>query len=369
MAVESTQQILRDSQSAENRMTPRTEKALHAATRPFASEYPWKSWWIVASTFICLGVALTAAALLPWWPLRLIASVVAGLLLVRTFILFHDFVHGSLLRGSRLARALFQVYGLVTLTPARNWRQSHNFHHANVGKPIEPVNGKFSFLTSDIGAFPLMTTDMWRNSTSWQRLRYRLNRHPVTILGAYFTVFLGSLCLAPLIQNPRKNWEAMLAMIVHGVIVALLWVLAGVSTLFFAFLLPFGIAAAMGAYLFFAQHNFKGMRIIPVETWTHFRGALESSSYMKMGPVMNWFTGNIGYHHVHHMNSLIPFYRLPETMAAIPELQHPIETSLHPRDIIACLQLNLWDQQSQQLVSYGEANPLNQAKASRKGAV
>ena len=123
---------------------------------------------------------------------------------------------------------------------------------------------------------------------------------------------------------------------------------------FFSFLLPFAIAAASGAYLFFVQHNFVGLHILPVEEWSHFRAALESSSYLRLGPIMNWFTGNIGYHHVHHLNSLIPCYRLPEAMAAIPELQSPVVTTLRPRDMITCLRLSLWDVPSQRLVTYPE---------------
>ena len=91
------------------------------------------------------------------------------------------------------------------------------------------------------------------------------------------------------------------------------------------------------------------------EEWTYYRGATESSSHMRLGLLMHWFTGNIGYHHVHHLNPLIPFYRLPEAMAAIPELEQPRMTSLRPRDILACLRLNLWDPEKRRLVSYGEA--------------
>jgi acyl-lipid omega-6 desaturase (Delta-12 desaturase) len=339
--------------------SPRTEKELLAATRSFAAESRLRSWWCVGSTFIALGVVLIIAGLSPWWSLRLGASLVGGLLLVRAFILFHDFQHGSLLRGSRLAQALFYVYGLVALTPSRNWRHTHNFHHANVGKPIPSDEGAFSLLTSDIGSFPLMTTSMWTQASKWQRLRYRIVRHPLTILCAYVTVFMGSLCLAPLLENPRKNWESVLSLMAHAGLVAGLWFFAGLPALFFSFLLPFAIAAALSAYLFFAQHNFQGMRIVPIEEWTHYRGALESSSYLQLGPIMRWFTGNIGYHHVHHLNSLIPFYRLPEAMAATPELQRPIVTSLRPRDVLACLRLTLWDSQTQQLVSYQEATNSN----------
>lgn len=355
--------------SDDARCSPRLEKELLNATRPFAVESRVQSWWCAGSTFIALGAVLVTAAMLPSWPLRVAASLVGGLLFVRAFILFHDFQHGSLLRGSRLAQALFYAYGLVALTPPRIWRHSHNFHHANVGKPITADGSEFSLLTSDIGSFSLMTTDMWRQASTWQRLRYRITRHALTILGAYVTVFFGSLCLAPLLHNPRKNWESVLSLIAHGGLVAALWIFAGFPALFFGFLLPFAIAAAVGAYLFFAQHNFPGMRIVPVEEWTHYRGALESSSYLRLGPIMRWFTGNIGYHHVHHLNALIPFYRLPEAMAAIPELQQPVVTSLRPRDVLACLRLNLWDSHSQRLVSYQEATNSNSVPKNRTDTV
>jgi acyl-lipid omega-6 desaturase (Delta-12 desaturase) len=324
------------------------------ATRVYAVESRLKSWWCVGSTFLALGTLLVVAALPLWWPLRVGAALAGGLLFVRAFILFHDFQHGALLRGSKCAQALFYAYGLIALTPARHWRRSHNFHHANVGKPIPSEAGLFSLLTSDIGSFSLMTTDMWRRASTWQRLRYRVIRHPLTIVFAYITIFLVSLCLAPLLQNPRKNWDNALSIIAHASLVAALWVFAGLPALLFGLVVPFAIAAALGAYLFFAQHNFKGMRIVPTEEWTHYRGALESSSYMRLGPIMSWFTGNIGYHHVHHLNALIPFYRLPEAMAALPGLQQPIVTSLRLRDVLACLRLNLWDEQKQQLVSYQE---------------
>jgi omega-6 fatty acid desaturase (delta-12 desaturase) len=110
------------------------------------------------------------------------------------------------------------------------------------------------------------------------------------------------------------------------------------------------IASALGSYLFFAQHSFKRMHVISPEAWTFYRAALESSSYMRLGKLMQWFTGNIGYHHIHHLNVRIPFYRLPEAMAAIPELQSPITTSLAPRDIVDCFQASLWDENQQRMV-------------------
>lgn len=335
---------------------PQDERILLDAVRRFAEESRVKSWWYLGSTLVLLGTALVLAAVLPWWPLRLGASVLGGLLLVRMFILYHDFMHGAILRGSRLAKAAFSLFGLATLTPPQSWRHSHNFHHAHVGKPIPPNGGSLPLFTSDVGSFPLMTTRMWLRASAWQRLQYRVKRHPLTILCAYVTVFLFSICLVPLLRNPRKFWDGSLALLVHGGLIAVLATFAGLPVVFFAVLLPFSIAAALGAYLFYVQHNFDRSRILPLEQWSYHQAALESSSYLKLGPMMQWFTGNIGFHHVHHLNSHIPFYRLPEAMAAIPELQNPPVTTLRPHDVLICLRSNLWDPERQQLVRYHDAH-------------
>jgi omega-6 fatty acid desaturase (delta-12 desaturase) len=337
--------------------SPRSAKDLFAATVPFAEESRPRSWWYVASTLAILVAVLVLAAIAPWWPLRLAASIVGGLVLVRAFILYHDFMHGSLLSGSRLAQVVFYPLGLLLLTPPRHWRYSHNFHHAHVGKVIAAKESAFPVLTSDIGSFPLMSTTGWQRATAWQRLRYRISRHPLSIVCAYVTIFLLVSCLNPLVREPRKYWDGAISLVAHGGLIALLWLVAGLDVALFVVVLPFAIASALGAYLFFfyALHTYEGLRIFPTDEWTFIDGALESSSYMRLNPLLSWFTGNIGYHHVHHLNSHIPFYRLPEAMAAIAELQHPTITSLHPRDIVACFRANLWKTSTQRMVSYRDA--------------
>lgn len=268
-----------------------------------------------------------------------------ALLLVRAFILYHDFMHGAILPGSKLARAIFYAYAAVNLTPPRSWRDSHNFHHANVGRITE----------SNAGAFPLMTAEMWRTASRGRRMSYRVVRHPVTILFAYLTIFLFSVTMSPLLRRPSRYWDSALALLAHGTAIAALWLLGGFDAAFFALLLPMTMAAALGGYLFYAQHSFPGMRVLPEEEWTVYRASLVSSSYLKLGSVLRWFTGNIGFHHVHHLNSLIPFYRLPDAMAAIPELQHPSVTSLQPRAIAACFRANLWDEARGRMIDYREA--------------
>jgi omega-6 fatty acid desaturase (delta-12 desaturase) len=112
----------------------------------------------------------------------------------------------------------------------------------------------------------------------------------------------------------------------------------------------------LGSYLFYAQHNFPGVVFRNNVEWSYANAALESSSYMKMNPFMEWVTANIGYHHIHHLNSRIPFYRLPEAMANIPGLQHPKVTTLKPSDIIKCLRLKVWDPDKNKMIGFSEMN-------------
>jgi len=120
--------------------------------------------------------------------------------------------------------------------------------------------------------------------------------------------------------------------------------------LFLTLIIPHFVASAIGSYLFYAQHNFPGVSFYDRAGWAYEKAALESSSYMKTGPIMAWFTANIGYHHIHHLNHRVPFYRLPEVLKKVPELARPKTTSLHPLDIIRCLRLKLWDVESQQMI-------------------
>jgi omega-6 fatty acid desaturase (delta-12 desaturase) len=324
----------------------RMGRELLQATMPFAVESTAESWWHVGSTFGLMLAALVGAAMLPGWPLRLALSVLGAFVMVRAFIIYHDFMHGAILRHSRLAHLLFEIYGAYALTPPRSWRKSHNYHHGHVGQ----IAG------SHVGAFPMMTTKMWRQASKTARLRYRIERHPLTILLAYLTIFAFSVSLQPLLLNPAKHWDSAVSLLAHFGLAGLLWLAGGFDVAFFAVLLPMTIASALGGYLFFAQHSFKRMIVLSPETWSYYRAALESTSYLQLNKLMQWFTGNIGYHHIHHLNVKIPFYRLPEVMAAIPELQSPPTTSLSPREIMECFNASLWDEELQRMVSYREAD-------------
>jgi omega-6 fatty acid desaturase (delta-12 desaturase) len=171
---------------------------------------------------------------------------------------------------------------------------------------------------------------------------------------AYFTTFIYGMCIQSFLSNFRKHWDSLLVLVFHFGFATYLFVEFGWLTWFLTFFLPFFLSHMLGAYLFYAQHNFPGVVFSNNTEWDYTNAALKSSSFMKMSPFWNWVTANIGYHHIHHLNSRIPFYRLPEAMANIPELQEPTVTSLNPRDIVTCLKLKVWDPDQNKMIGYSQ---------------
>ena len=311
---------------------PRRERvSLVRATIPFAREQVWRSWWhLISTTVILAGLVGAAAAPLEWWA-RLSAGLLAGLLLCRLFIIYHDFQHKAILRGSRIARQFMKLFGLLCLNPISAWNRSHDYHHRHTAE----------LMAASHGSFPVLTVAAYAEATRWERLVYNVERHPLTLLLGYGTVFLFSMCLLPLLASPRRHLDCGAALLLHGGLIAILAVFTPWALLF-AMMLPMFISAALGSYLFYVQHNFPDVDLRERSEWDYVFAALHSSSYLDAGPMMHWFTGNIGYHHIHHLNARIPFYRLRETMAAIEELQSPATTSLRIPEIYRCLRLKLW---------------------------
>jgi omega-6 fatty acid desaturase (delta-12 desaturase) len=203
---------------------------------------------------------------------------------------------------------------------------------------------------SQIGSYPIMTKEQFIKTPPGKRRGYLFIRHPLTILCGYLFMFLFGMCINPFISYPSRHIDCLIALIVHVAIAGMLLWFGGWMALVFVQLIPHFIASAIGSYLFYAQHNFPTVSFNDNAGWTYEKAALESSSYMRTNPIMAWFTANIGYHHIHHLNSRIPFYRLPEVFRALPELRCPKTTSLHPMDIIRCLRLKVWDVQAQRMV-------------------
>lgn len=318
----------------------RSEKELLVASKAFTVEDPARSRRESIISFAAIIACTAAAALVRPWPLQLALGIVEGLLVVRVFILYHDVMHGAILRGAKVWRAIYSAYGVLVLTPPNVWRETHNYHHAHTAKIIG----------SNIGSYPMVTLRMYEGLKPWQRWLYLAARHPLNIAFAMVTVFLIGMCVRPFLRKPKQMWDSALAFVLFWAIVGTLASFGLWSALVFAYLVPVAVGTAMGAYLFYAQHNYPGVKVAPRETWTFTGASLESSSYMEMGPLMRWFTANIGFHHVHHLNAAIPFYRLPEAMAQIPELQSPGKTSLKLKDVLACFRLKIWDPERNEMV-------------------
>ena len=315
-------------------------ETLHARTKAYAKDFPVKSWWCILSTAFFL-VAATAGTL-PGLPLalRIFCSFLTGLLILRLFVIYHDQQHHAILPQSQSAELFMRIFGIWALSPSSIWRSSHDHHHAHNSK----LRG------AHIGSYPIMTSEQYQNSSRSLRFQYLFMRHPLTILFGYFSIFLYGMVVNPFLNSPRKHFDCLLALLLHLALGAALvfyfgWLAAGL-TLFF----PRLLAGAIGSYLFYAQHNFPGVSFKDKAGWTFEKAALESSSYMKTGRLMAWFSGNIGYHHIHHLNARIPFYRLPELFRDFPELQKPKVTTLHPLDIIRCLRLKVWCVETQRMV-------------------
>ena len=322
----------------------RTGKELILATRPFAVDSTAKSWFCVLSTGLLLAAAITGTIWNFHLAGRIACSLLSGLLILRFFVIYHDQQHYAILPRSRLAEILMRIFGILALTPSSVWRSSHNHHHKN----------NFKLRGSHIGSFPIMTKANFFNSSRAKRFKYLFVRHPLTILFGYVFVFFHGMCLYPFFTKPREHFDCLIAWVAHLMIAVAIVYLFGWLGLLLTLLIPYFIADAVGTYLFYAQHNFPSVSFNHNAGWTYDKAALESSSFMKTGPIWAWFTANIGYHHIHHLNARIPFYRLPEAVRAIPELNNPRTTSLHPMEIIRCLRLKVWDVESQRMVGVGK---------------
>jgi len=321
-----------------------TGKQLILATKPFAKEIRWKSWYYTLSSLFLLVGGLIGSMNFPFIIGRILCSIFSAMMLARFFIIFHDFQHHTILYKSFLANIIFTVFGVYMLSPPSIWKRSHNFHH----------NHNAKLYSASIGSYPIMTKQKFLEASEKERFFYLSVRSPINMLLAYFTTFMYGMCIQSFLSSPRRHWDSLVVLILHYTIAVFLFVHFGWLTWFLTFFVPFFLSHMLGSYLFYAQHNFPEVLFRSNEEWSYADAALYSSSFMKMNRVMQWTTANIGYHHIHHLNSRIPFYRLPETMANIKELQHPKVTTLKFSDIRKCLLLKVWDPEQNRMIGFAE---------------
>lgn len=153
--------------------------------------------------------------------------------------------------------------------------------------------------------------------------------------------------------------DCLASVLFHFTLGGLIWYFFGLQSFVLGFLLPAIISNGLGSYLFYAQHNFPAVIYKQKNEWSYADAAMQSSSYMKMNKFMHWCTGNIGYHHIHHLNARIPFYKLPIVYAEMPELQNVGTTSLSPNDILDCFRLKIWDPELNKMIGLKELSGTN----------
>jgi omega-6 fatty acid desaturase (delta-12 desaturase) len=326
----------------------RSGKELLLHSKQFSCENRAKSWFELFITLFLITVffALGFYREVPL-ALRLVTCVTLSLLYVRLFVIYHDYEHRAILRDSTIAHWIMAVVGIYLLAPETIWRRSHEHHHNN--------NSKLTL--SGIGAYPLVSKNYFLSLPKKKQNLYLINRHPITVICGYFTLFIYWLNLKSFVQSPRKHIDSFVSLAFHAIVSYLVFTYFGMEIFVLGWCFPFFMTFGIGSYLFYSQHNFPTAHFHEHNEWAYDKAAVRSTSRMIMSPLMHWFTGNIGYHHVHHLNSRIPFYRLREAMESMPELDNVPTTSWSPMEIIRCLRLKVWDEEASRMITMKQLRP------------
>jgi omega-6 fatty acid desaturase (delta-12 desaturase) len=286
------------------------------------------------------------------WLALALAPIGAGLL-VRTFIVMHDCAHGSFLPWRRGCEGVGFVTGVLTLTPFGQWRRDHALHHASSGDLDRRGHG-------DV---PTLTVREYLARSPRGRFIYRLVRHPASLLlVGPLHLMLGQRFRPRGVATKDKQvtsvWTTNAAIAIAA---AAVWLLLDWRALLLVYLPAYYLAAMTGVWLFYVQHQFEDAHWESHEDWDYATAALQGSSHLRLHPILQWFTGSIGLHHVHHLAPRIPNYRLQACHDATPILQCAPE--LTPRMGIAALRLALWDEERRRLVPFADV----QRAASARG--
>lgn len=308
----------------------------------------------LAVTFVAF--ALTWAVMwltLPfgYWLTLLLALPAAGLL-VRLFVVQHDCGHGSFFRTRGTNDWVGRVIGALTLTPYDAWRRSHNSHHASSGNLDE----------RGIGDIDTLTVREYLARSRWGRLGYRAYRHPFVmfVIGPAYLFLLRHRLPFGYMRDGWSPWVTTMAtnLATAALITLMIW-LVGVGPFLMVHLPITLLAASLGVWLFYVQHQFEETTWAQDPSWNLHEAALHGSSHYDLPLALRWLTGNIGIHHVHHLCSRIPFYRLPEVLRDHPQLG---ETSrLTIRESLDSVRLVLWDEDRKRLISFSEFARLHAA--------
>ena len=302
---------------------------------------PYLGLWVLM--YLCLDVS--------YW-LVMPLALLAGAFMVRAFIIFHDCGHGSFFKSKKANAIVGVITGVLTLTPYYQWRWEHAIHHSSSGDLDRRGTG-------DVWT---LTVEEYLQSSRWRKFAYRLARNPFVLFVLAPLVLFLFLNRVPNRRAPRRE-----RMSVHWTNLAMLVIAAGLSWVFGwkAYLIiqltVLMVAGSVGVWLFYVQHQFEGVYWERNENWDYATAALQGSSFYKLPKVFQWFSGNIGFHHIHHLSPRIPNYHLEKCHKSEPLFQ-----AVKPVTLFGSLRsftFRLWDEQRHRLVGYGH---LKAARAERR---
>lgn len=276
--------------------------------------------------------------------LTLALVIVAAGFLVRTFVVFHDCAHGSLFASKRANRWVGRFAGLLVLSPFERWRHDHAVHHGTSG----------DLERRGVGDIVTLTVDEYRARSPRGRLAYRVTRNPLVMfgLGPIIAMVIGPR-IATRAQRPRLRHSVLLTdAVIVSLVAGLSW-LIGFDRLLVVWAPSALIAGSVGIWLFYVQHQFEDAYWQSADDWDYTEAALRGSSYLRLPRVLEFFTGYIGFHHVHHLNARIPNYNLPRAHRENP-IFHQVP-SLSLLDGLRAVHLKLWDPDRGKLVSFAQA--------------
>lgn len=305
---------------------------------------PRRSVWQIVNTlvpyFIVWALMILALQVSYWLVLPLV--ILAGLLAVRIFIIFHDCGHGSFFESRRANEIVGFITGTLVFTAYFAWRHEHAIHHASSGDLDRRGHG-------DVW---MMTVSEYLNASPRERLIYRLFRHPLNmfLIGpmVLFLILNRYPVKARRLREVRSIYYTDLALIAIFVLMSLLIGFWNFLILQMSVLL---VSASLGVWLFYVQHQYEGVYWQRHNEWNYAEAAIQGSSFYKLPKVLNWFSGSIGYHHIHHLSPRIPNYNLQACHDENPAFQI---TPITLRESFRCVRFRLWDEENNRLIGFGD---------------
>ena len=303
----------------------------------------WPGVWQLVNTLVpyaALWCLMYLSLQVSVWLALPLALLAAGFL-VRVFIIFHDCGHGSFFPSRKANDIVGYITGVLTLTPYYHWRWEHALHHATSG----------DLDRRGVGDVWTLTVQEYLAASRWKRFAYRLTRNPVVLFGLAPIFLFAIMQRIPSSKAPRRERHSVawtnLGIVVLGA--GLSWAF-GFKTYLLLQLLVMAIAGCAGIWLFYVQHQFEGAYWERSADWDYATAALRGSSFYKLPKVLQWFSGNIGFHHIHHLSPRIPNYHLEKCHQAEPLFQTVKPVTLFGS--LKSLTFRLWDEQRQKLVGY-----------------